>query len=136
MAKNLGAVHYIDSASQNAAEEIVKHGGGAKVILATAPSGKAMSSVLGGLAVNGKLTVIGASDEPIVVPPILLLSKRISIEGWPAGSSIDSQDTLAFSLLSGVRSVNEVFPLERASEAYDLMMSGKARFRAVLATGH
>jgi D-arabinose 1-dehydrogenase-like Zn-dependent alcohol dehydrogenase len=138
MAKKLGAVHYIDSASQNAVEEIVKHGGGggAKVILATAPSGKAMSSVLGGLAVNGKLTVIGASDEPIVVPPILLLSKRISIVGWPAGSSIDSQDTLAFSLLSGVRSMNDVFPLERASEAYDLMMNGKARFRAVLTTGH
>jgi D-arabinose 1-dehydrogenase-like Zn-dependent alcohol dehydrogenase len=95
-----------------------------------------MNSVLGGLAVNGKLIVIGASDEPIVVPPIHLLSKRISIVGGPSGSSIDSQDTLAFSVLSGVRSVNEVFPLERASEAYDHMMSGKARFRAVLTTGH
>jgi D-arabinose 1-dehydrogenase-like Zn-dependent alcohol dehydrogenase len=133
LAKGLGAKQYIDSTSQNASDELLKHGG-AKVILATAASGKAMSSVLGGLAVNGKLIVIGASEEPIAVPPIQLLSKRLSIVGWPSGSSIDSQDTLAFSVLSGVRSVNEVFPLERAQEAYDLMMSGKARFRAVLTT--
>jgi D-arabinose 1-dehydrogenase-like Zn-dependent alcohol dehydrogenase len=135
MAKELGATQYIDSNSQNVSEELVKHGG-AKVILGTAASGKAMNSVLGGLAVNGKLIVIGASDEPIVVPPILLLSKRLSIVGWPSGSSIDSQDTLAFSVLSSVRSVNEIFPLERAPEAYDHMISGRARFRAVLATGN
>ena len=94
-----------------------------------------MNSVLGGLAVNGKLIVINASDEPLVVPPILLLSKRISIVGWPSGSSHRPRTHL-HSVCSGVRSVNEVYPLERASEAYDHMMSGKARFRAVLTTGH
>ena len=134
-AKKLGAELYIDINSQNASEELLKLGG-AKVILATVPSGKAMNPVLGGLGVNGKLIVIGASDEPIIVTPIQLLAKRISIVGWPSGSSIDSQDTLAFCVLSGVRSMNQIFPLERASEAYDLMISGKARFRAVLVTGN
>jgi D-arabinose 1-dehydrogenase-like Zn-dependent alcohol dehydrogenase len=135
LAKKLGAIHYIDSESQNTVEELIKLGG-AQVILGTVPSGKAMNAVLGGLGINGKLIVIGASDEPLQVPINPLLSGRQSIMGWYSGSSIDSQDTLAFSALSGVRSMNEVFPLERASEAYDLMMSGKARFRAVLTTGH
>jgi D-arabinose 1-dehydrogenase-like Zn-dependent alcohol dehydrogenase len=85
-----------------------------------------MTAVLGGLGVNGKLIVIGASDEPLEVPPNLFISGRRSIVGWPSGSSIDSQDTLSFSVLSGVRSMNEVFPLERAPEVYELMMSGKA----------
>jgi D-arabinose 1-dehydrogenase-like Zn-dependent alcohol dehydrogenase len=135
MVKKLGAIHYIDSESQNASEELVKLGG-AKAILATVPSGKAMSAVLGGLGVNGKLIAIGASDDPLQVPINPLLSGRQSIMGWYSGSSIDSQDTLAFSALSGVRSMNEVFSLERADDAYELMMSGKARFRAVLTTGH
>jgi D-arabinose 1-dehydrogenase-like Zn-dependent alcohol dehydrogenase len=135
MVKKLGAIHYIDGQSQNVVEELAKMGG-AKVILATLPSGKAMSAVLGGLGVNGKLIVIGASDEPLEVPPNLFISGRRSIVGWPSGTSIDSQDTLNFSVLSGVRSMNEIFPVERASEAYDLMMSGKARFRVVLTTGH
>jgi D-arabinose 1-dehydrogenase-like Zn-dependent alcohol dehydrogenase len=135
MVKRLGAIHYIDSQSQNAVEELVKLGG-AKVILGTVPSGNAMSTVLGGLGPNGKLIVIGASDEPLQVPINPLLSGRQSIMGWYSGSSIDSQDTLSFSALSGVRSMNEVFPLERADDAYELMMSGKARFRAVLTTGH
>ena len=135
MVKKLGAIHYIDGQSQNTVEELAKMGG-AKVILATLPSGKAMSAVLGGLSVNGKLIVIGASDEPLEVPPNLFISGRRSIVGWPSGTSIDSQDTLNFSVLSGVRSMNEIFPVERASEAYDLMMSGKARFRVVLTTGH
>ena len=133
--KNLGARQYIDNRSQNAVEELNKLGG-AKVILATVPSGKAMTEILGGLAANGKLVVIGASDEPIQVPPALMILGRRSLIGWPAGTSIDSQDTLSFSVLSGVRSMNEVFPLERAAEAYDHMMSGKARFRAVLTTGN
>jgi len=142
MVKELGAIQYIDSTEQNVAEELLKYGGGndydnsngkgAKVILATVPSSKAMSSALEGLAVNGKLFVIGASNEPIEIPPLLLLSGRRSVVGWPSGSSIDSQDTLSFAIHSGVRSVNEVFPLERVSEAYDLMMSGKVKFRAVL----
>ena len=109
--------------------------GGAKVLLATVPSGKAMSEILDGLAVNGKIVVIGASDELIEVPPNLFILGRRSLVGWPAGTSIDSQDTLSFSVLSGVRSMNEVFPLERAAEAYDKMMSGKSRFRCVLTTG-
>ena len=114
MARKLGAIHYIDSRSQNAGEELAKMGG-AKVILATVPSGKAMSAVLGGLSVNGKLIVIGAGDESIEVSPLLLISGRRSIMGWPSGTSIDSQDALSFSVLSGVRSMNEIFPLEGAS---------------------
>jgi D-arabinose 1-dehydrogenase-like Zn-dependent alcohol dehydrogenase len=131
----LGATHYIDNKSQNAVEELNKLGG-AKVILATVPSGKAMSEILGGLAVNGKLIAIGASEEPIQVPLYHMILGRRSLIGWPAGTSIDSQDTLSFSVLSGVRSMNEVFPLERAAEAYEHMMSGKAKFRCVLTTGN
>ena len=135
LARKLGAVHYIDSRAQDAAAELVKLGG-AKVILATVTSGKAMSAVLGGLGVNGKLIIVGAADEPLEVNAFLFIGGRRSIMGWPSGSSIDSQDTLAFSVLTGVRSMNEIFPLERAAEAYEHMMSGKSRFRAVLTTGH
>ena len=131
LARKLGATSYIDTNNQDAAAELIKLGG-AKVILATVTSGNAMSAVLGGLGVNGKLIVVGAAAEPLQVPGIPLLMGRRSIVGWPSGSSIDSQDTLAFSAQSGVRSMNEVFALERAAEAYDHMMSGKARFRAVL----
>jgi D-arabinose 1-dehydrogenase-like Zn-dependent alcohol dehydrogenase len=98
--------HHTRRRSQNAAEELTKLGG-AEVILGTVPSGKAMSVILGGLAVNGKLIVIGASDEPIEAPPNLLLMGRRSVVGWPSGTSMDSQDTLLFSALSGVRSINE-----------------------------
>jgi len=134
LVRKLGAKHYIDSKSQNPVEELVKLGG-AKIILGTVPSGKAMSEVLGGLAINGKLIMIGASEEPLEVSPIFFLSGRRSVVGWPSGTSIDSQDTLSFSVLSGVRSMNEMFPLEQATKAYEQMMSGKARFRAVLTTG-
>jgi D-arabinose 1-dehydrogenase-like Zn-dependent alcohol dehydrogenase len=106
------------------------------VILATVPSGKAMTEILGGLTANGKLVIVGASDELIQVPTTLMILGRRSLVGWPSGTSIDSQDTLSFSVLFGVRSMNEVFPLERAAEAYDHMMSGKARFRCVLTTGN
>ena len=133
--KNLGARQYIDNRSENVVEELNKLGG-AKVILAVVPSGKAMTEILGGLAVNGKLVIIGASDEPIQVPTSLMILGRRSLIGWPAGTSIDSQDTLSFSVLSGIRSMNEQFPLDRAAEAYDHMMSGKARFRCVLTTGN
>jgi alcohol dehydrogenase/propanol-preferring alcohol dehydrogenase len=133
LAKKLGASHYIDSQEQDPAAELAKLGG-AKVILATATSGKAMSAVLGGLGVNGRLIVVGATGDPIEVPPNALLFGRQSIMGWPAGASIDSQDTLSFSALTGVRSMNEIVPLERAAEGYELMMSGKARFRVVLTT--
>jgi D-arabinose 1-dehydrogenase-like Zn-dependent alcohol dehydrogenase len=134
LVRKLGAKHYIDSKSQNPVEELAKLGG-AKIILGTVPSGKAMSEVLGGLAINGKLIMIGASEEPLEVSPIFFLSGRRSVVGWPSGTSIDSQDTLSFSVLSGVRSMNEMFPLEQATKAYEQMMSGKARFRAVLTTG-
>jgi D-arabinose 1-dehydrogenase-like Zn-dependent alcohol dehydrogenase len=135
LVKKLGATQYIDNRSQNAVQELNKLGG-AKVILATVPSGKAMTDILGGLAVNGKLVIIGVSDKPIEVPTSLMILGRRSLVGWPAGTSIDSQDTLSFSVLFGVRSMNEVFSIERAAEAYDHMMSGKARFRCVLTTGN
>jgi len=134
LARKLGAQHYIDNETQDAAAELVKLGG-AKVILATLTSGKAMSAVLGGLGVNGKLIIVGAADEPLEVNAFLFIGGRRSIIGWPSGSSIDSQDTLSFSVLTGVRAMTEVFPLERAAEGYEQMMSGKARFRAVLTTG-
>jgi D-arabinose 1-dehydrogenase-like Zn-dependent alcohol dehydrogenase len=133
LARKLGAMHYIDSQSADPAAELQKLGG-ASVILATVTSGKAMSAVLGGLAVGGKLVVLGAAADPIEVPPILLIGARRSIAGWPSGTSIDSEDALAFSVLTGVRSMNEVFPLSRAPEAYARMMSGEARFRVVLDT--
>lgn len=119
-----GSVAYIDSQAQNPAEELMKLGGAA-IILATATSGKAFAAVLGGLAIDGKMIVVGAAD-PLEVSPMHLLGGRRSIVGWPSGRSIDSQDTLRFSALTGVRSMNEVFPLDRAAEAYERMMSGKA----------
>ena len=135
LARRLGAWRYIDSQAQDAAAELVKLGG-AKVVLATVTNGKAMSAALGGLGVGGKLIVLGAPAEPLEVPASLLISGRRSVMGWPSGTAIDSQDTLSFSVLTGVRAMTEVFPLQRAAEAYDLMMSGRARFRAVLTTGH
>ena len=135
LARKLGAWSYIDSKTQDPAAELLKLGG-AKVVLATVTNGDAMSATLGGLGVNGKLIILGAAAEPLQVPGIPLLLGRRSIVGWPSGSSIDSQDTLAFSMLTGVRAMNEIFPLERAAEAYEHMMSGKARFRAVLAMDH
>jgi D-arabinose 1-dehydrogenase-like Zn-dependent alcohol dehydrogenase len=134
MARKLGAIHYVDSQSNNAAEELAKIGG-AKVILGTVPSAKAMNAVLGGMGPNGKLMIIGASDEPLQVPVNQFISVHQSVVGWFSGSSINSQDTLTFSALSGVRSMNEIFPLEDAEEVYEKMLDGKVRFRSVLATG-
>jgi D-arabinose 1-dehydrogenase-like Zn-dependent alcohol dehydrogenase len=135
LSRKLGAWRYIDSQTTDPAAELSKLGG-AKVILATVTSGKAMSAALGGLGVDGKFIVLGVVAEPLEVSVISLLAGRRSIVAWPSCSSIDSQDTLAFSALSGVRPMTEVFPLERAAEAYERMMSGKARFRVVLTTGH
>ena len=132
LARKLGAWSYIDSKTQDPAAELLKMGG-AKVIVATVTSGDAMSATLGGLGVNGKLIILGAAAEPLQVSGIPLLLGRRSIMGWPSGNSVDSQDTLSFSMLTGVRAMNEIFSLERAAEAYEHMMSGKARFRAVLA---
>jgi D-arabinose 1-dehydrogenase-like Zn-dependent alcohol dehydrogenase len=134
LARQLGASVYIDSQAQDPAAELVKLGG-AKVILATATSGEAMSAVQGGLAVGGTLLIVGAA-ESLQVSPLLLLFGSRSVKGWYSGTSIDSEDTLSFSARTGVRSMNEKFPLERVSDAYDRMMSGKARFRVVLTTGH
>src|SRR6202789_1060650 len=133
LARELGASHYVDNAAQDPAAELQKLGG-AKVILATVTSADAMKSVIGGLTPTGTFMIVGAVPS-LEVPALQLLLKSQQVKGWYSGTSLDSQETLAFSVLSGVRSMNESYPLERASEAYDRMMSGKARFRAVLAIG-
>jgi D-arabinose 1-dehydrogenase-like Zn-dependent alcohol dehydrogenase len=130
LARELGAWRYLDSQSCDPAAELQKMGG-AKIVLATVTEGGAMRAVLGGLAVNGTMLIVGAAHS-LEVSPLFLLGGRRSVKGWYAGRSIESQDTLEFSALAGVRSRNEVFPLEKACEAYGRMMSGKARFRAVL----
>lgn len=135
LARKLGAWHYIDSQSQDPAAELTKLGG-AKVILATVTDAGAMNATMGGLAANGRLLVLGAPPQPLAVSAFLLIAGRRGVEGCYSGTSMDSQDTLGFSVLTGVRSMNEVYPLERVNEAYERMMSGKARFRVVLTTGH
>lgn len=132
-AKKLGAAVYIDNATQDPAAELQKLGG-ATVILATVTSADAMSQAQGGLAINGTLLVIGAVPS-MEVAPITLITGDRSVQGWYSGTSIDSQDTLAFSARTGVKSMNEPFPLERANEAYARMESGQARFRVVLTMG-
>jgi D-arabinose 1-dehydrogenase-like Zn-dependent alcohol dehydrogenase len=134
LARQLGAEIYVDSEKQDPAQELARLGG-ARVVLATVTSARAMSAVLGGLGYDGRLVVLGAPHEPLEVPGVLLISGRRSVAGWASGNSIDSEDAMAFSARFGVRSMNEVFPLDRASEAYERMMSGKARFRVVLTTG-
>lgn len=131
LSQKLGAHHYIDSESQRLSEELIKLGG-AKVILSTVTSSKALSAAVNGLSVDGKLLIVGAAADPLEASPLWLIGGRRSIAGWPSGTSIDSQDTMSFSTLTGVRSMSQIFPLEKASEAYELMMSGKARFRVVL----
>jgi D-arabinose 1-dehydrogenase-like Zn-dependent alcohol dehydrogenase len=131
LAKKLGASLYIDSQTTNAAESLQKLGG-AQVILATAPSSKAMSALIDGLGPNGKLIVIGATFDPIEVTPVQLISGSRTIQGWAAGTPADSEDTLRFAEQTGVRPMIETFPLEKADEAYARMMSGKAQFRVVL----
>ena len=108
--------------------------GGAKIILATVTDAKSMSAAIGGLGVDGRLVVVGASAEPIEVSPLALISGRRSIAGWPSGTASDSEETMAFSVLAGIRPLIETYPLERAAEAFERMMSGKARFRVVLTT--
>ncbi len=130
LARQLGAWHYIDSQAEDPGKALAKLGG-ARVVLATVTAGEAMSATQTGLASHGRIMVLGAAGSMEVSPLVLLTGKR-AVQGWYSGTSIDAQDTLAFSVLSGVRSMNEIFPLERAPEAYERMMSGKARFRAVL----
>src|ERR1700693_4877598 len=131
LAKKLGASVYIDSQSTNAAEALQEMGG-ARVILATAPSSKAMSELIDGLGPNGKLIVIGATFDPIEVTPVQLINGSRTIQGWASGTPADEEDTLQFAVLSGVRPMIETYPLEKAGEAYARMMSGKAQFRVVL----
>jgi D-arabinose 1-dehydrogenase-like Zn-dependent alcohol dehydrogenase len=131
LAKKLGASIYIDSKSTNAAEALQKLGG-AQAILATAPNSKAMSELIDGLGPNGKLIVVGVDPSPIQVAPLQLITGSRSIQGWSTGTPTDSEDTLNFAALTGVRPMIETYPLEKAGEAYNRMMSGKAQFRVVL----
>jgi D-arabinose 1-dehydrogenase-like Zn-dependent alcohol dehydrogenase len=131
LATKLGASVYIDNRATNPAEALQKLGG-AQVILATAPSSKAMSELVDGLAPNGKLMVVGASLDPIQVTPVQLISGSRTIQGWASGTPADAEDTLRFAELTGVRPMIETYPLEKAAEAYARMMSGSAQFRVVL----
>ena len=133
LALKLGARAYIDAGSQDVAKELTALGG-ARAILATAPDGKAMGSLIEGLGVDGALVTIGVSFEPMSVSSSQLLMARKSILGWPSGTSKDSEDTLNFAAATGVRAMIETFPLERAADAYERMISGKVRYRAVLKT--
>jgi D-arabinose 1-dehydrogenase-like Zn-dependent alcohol dehydrogenase len=134
LAKKLGAHAYIDAGSTDAADELKKLGG-ARLILATAPDAKSISGIVGGLAGNGKLLVVGVPFEPISVAVMQIVGRRNAIQGWPSGSSIDSEDTLRFSGLSGVRPMIEKYPLAKVNEAFEQMSSGRVRFRVVLTLG-
>jgi D-arabinose 1-dehydrogenase-like Zn-dependent alcohol dehydrogenase len=134
LARQLGAHHFIDSSTGNVAAALTKLGG-ARVVLATVTDAKSMSAVVDGLGVDGRLVVIGASPQPMAIAPLALIGKRRSVMGWPSGTSIDSEETLDFSVLAKIRPLIETYPLERAAEAYERMMSGKARFRVVLTMG-
>jgi D-arabinose 1-dehydrogenase-like Zn-dependent alcohol dehydrogenase len=131
LAHELGAHLYIDSETQDAASELAALGG-AKMILTTVTSGKAMTPLIDGLGIDGTLLVVGASPEPIEVNPFHVIGARRGVRGWPSGTSIDSEDTMRFSALTGVAAMIETFPLARAREAYERMLSGKARFRVVI----
>lgn len=130
-AKKLGATDYIDSQATNAAQALKKMGG-ARVILATAPSSKAMSELIDGLGPNGTLLVVGATMDPIEVTPVQLIFGRRKVQGWYSGIATDSEDTLRFAELTGVRAMIEKYPLGKAAEGYTRMMSGKAEFRVVV----
>ncbi len=131
LAIKLGANRYLDGQATNAAQALQEMGG-AQVVLATAPSAKAMSELIDGLAPNGELMVIGATFDPIQVTPVQLINGSKTIQGWAAGTPADSEDTLRFAELTGVRPMTETYPLEKAAEAYARMLSGKAQFRVVL----
>jgi D-arabinose 1-dehydrogenase-like Zn-dependent alcohol dehydrogenase len=131
LARKLGAAHYVDTAAGDPVAELQRFGG-ARVILATAPDSKAMAALFDGLSSNGKLVVVGASADSINVTPIQLISGRKALQGWASGTAIDSEDTMQFSALTGVRPMIEKFPLEKAAGAYEQMISGRVRFRVVL----
>jgi D-arabinose 1-dehydrogenase-like Zn-dependent alcohol dehydrogenase len=131
LAKKLGAHVYIDSTAGNAAAALQELGG-ARVILATAPNSKAMASLVDGLGPNGELMVVGATFDPMEITPIQVISGSRTVQGWAAGTPADTEDTLRFAELTGVRPMIETYALEEAGEAYDRMLSGKAEFRVVL----
>ena len=135
LARQLGAHHYIDSQAGNVSEALQKLGG-AKIVLATATSSDAMAATMSGLALDGRLIVLGADHKPMQLVTASLIGSRTGIRGWPSGSSIDSEDTMRFSAMTNVRPLTEVFPLEKANEAYERMMSNQARFRVVITTGN
>jgi D-arabinose 1-dehydrogenase-like Zn-dependent alcohol dehydrogenase len=127
----LGARTYIDARSQDVSRELSGLGG-ARVILATAPDGKAMGSLIDGLGIDGKLIIVGASPEAFAVSSLQLIMLRKFIAGWPSGTSSDSEDTLKFAAATGVRPMIEIFPLAQAAKGYEHMISGKVRFRSVI----
>jgi D-arabinose 1-dehydrogenase-like Zn-dependent alcohol dehydrogenase len=131
LAKKLGAHHYIDAETVEPAAALQKLGG-ANMVLATAPDSKAIASLVDGLGPDGKVIIVGAGTEPLTITPLQIIFTRKTIRGWPSGSAKDSEDTLGFSSLSGVRPMIERYPLEKVADAYDQMMSGRARFRVVL----
>ncbi len=134
LAKKLGAHSYIDTDAGSPAAALQALGG-ASVILATAPDSKAISSLVDGLGPDGKLVIVGAGVEPLTITPLQLIFARRTVRGWPSGSAKDSEDTMQFSSLSGVRPMIERYALEKVAEAYDQMISGRARFRVVLTMG-
>jgi D-arabinose 1-dehydrogenase-like Zn-dependent alcohol dehydrogenase len=134
LARKLGAHEYVDTSAGAPAQALQKLGG-ARVILATAPDAKSISALIDGLAPGGKLVIVGAAPDPLSVSPLQIILSRRSIQGWPSGTAKDSEDALQFSALTGVRPMIERYPLEKAAEAYDQMISGRARFRAVLTVG-
>lgn len=131
LAEELGAHHFINAKQKDAAKEL-QNMGGAKLILATAPNSEAITSVIGGLGIDGKLLMVAATGDPIEVSPMELLMGRKSVAGWPSGTAMDSEDTLKFSAMTGTKPKIEEFPLDKVSEAYDKMINNKARFRVVL----
>ena len=134
LARKLGAHEYVDTSARAPAQALQKLGG-ARVILATAPDAKSISALIDGLAPGGKLVIVGAAPDALSVSPLQIILSRRSIQGWPSGTAKDSEDALHFSALTGVRPMIERYPLEKAAEAYDQMISGRARFRAVLTVG-
>jgi alcohol dehydrogenase/propanol-preferring alcohol dehydrogenase len=135
LARQLGAHHYIDSQAGDVAKAL-NDLGGARIVLATATSADAMAATLGGLSVDGRLIVLGADFKPMQLATAALIGRRSGLYGWPSGSSVDSEDTMRFSAMTGIRPMTETFPLEQATEAYERMMSNKARFRVVITTGN
>ncbi|WP_326492937.1 alcohol dehydrogenase [Alicyclobacillus fastidiosus] len=131
LALKLGAHRYIDAQSEDAAK-VLQEMGGAKLILATAPNGQAIADLFNGLGANGEMVVVAGSGDAMPLSPVQLLNGRRSVRGWTAGQAKDSEETISFSVLSDIRPMIETFPLERANEAFERMMSAKVRFRAVL----